>query len=70
MGKSSNSEVPSGVSGHPEAKKRPNPVVVERWYEHRRGTASPKYVRPCPLVQIIVYVVNVTVFPNNHQQQN
>jgi hypothetical protein len=50
MEKRGDGEVPSGVGGHAKAEERPNPVIVERWYENGRGTASPKYISPCPLV--------------------
>ena len=52
-------EVPSSVSGHQESKKRPNPVVVEGMDEDCGCTTCPKYVCPCPLIQIVIYVIYV-----------
>lgn len=54
-----NGHIPSSVGGHAKPKKRPDSVVVERGYEHSGGTASSEYVRPCPLVQIVIYIVYV-----------
>ena len=54
-----NGEVPSSVSGHQESKKRPNPVVVEGRDEDCGCTTCPKYVCPCPLIQIVIYVIYV-----------
>lgn len=52
-------EIPSSVSGHGEAQKWPNSVVVERWNKYCGRTAGSEYVRPCPLVKLIVYVIYV-----------
>jgi len=54
-------EVPRRVGGHDEAQERPDPVVVERRDEHRRGAAGAEDVRPRPLVQLVVDVVDVAV---------
>ena len=53
-------EVPSGIGGHAEAQEGPDPVVVERRDEHRGGAARAEDVRPRPLVQPVVDVVDVT----------
>lgn len=60
MDKGSDGQIPSGVSGHTKAQEGPNPVVVERRYEHCRRTASSEYVRPCPLIQFVIYVIYIT----------
>jgi hypothetical protein len=52
-------EVPRGVGGHAEAQEGPDPVVVEGRDEHRGGAAGAEDVRPCPLVQPVVDVVDV-----------
>ena len=54
-----NGEVPCGVGGHEEAEEGPDPVVVERRDEHRRGAAGAEDVRPRPLVVLVVDVVDV-----------
>lgn len=60
MNQCGDGQIPSGVSGHSKAQEGPNPVVVEGGYEHCGGTTSSEYVRPCPLVQIVIYVIYVT----------
>lgn len=62
-------EVPGGVGGHAEAEEGPDPVVVEGGDEHRGGAASPEDVRPCPLVQPVVDVVDVTAQEPSTQQK-
>lgn len=62
MNKGSNGQIPSSVSGHSKAKERPNPVVVERGNEHCGRTTSSEYVRPCPLVQIVIYIIYITAY--------
>ena len=62
MNKSCNSQVPSSVSGHSKSQKRPNTVIVKRRYEHRGGTASSKDISPSSFIQVVIYVVDVTVF--------
>ena len=52
-------EVPRGVGGHAEPQEGPDPVVVEGGDEHRGGAAGAEDVRPCPLVQPVVDVVDV-----------
>ena len=52
-------EVPRGVGGHAEPQEGPDPVVVEGGDEHRCGAAGAEDVRPCPLVQPVVDVVDV-----------
>jgi hypothetical protein len=52
-------EVPRGVGGHAEPQEGPDPVVVEGRDEHRGGAAGAEDVRPCPLVQPVVDVVDV-----------
>ena len=52
-------EVPGGVGGHAEAEEGTDAVVVEGWDEHGGGAASAEDVRPCPLVQPVVDVVDV-----------
>lgn len=61
MSKSCNGHVPSSVGGHAKAKKRPNTVVMEGGYKYGGCAASSKYVRPCPLVQMVIDVVYITV---------
>lgn len=61
MDNSGYGQVPSGISGHSKAKKRPNPVVMKGRYEHCSSTASTKNIGPSPFVQIVVDVVYVTV---------
>ena len=53
-------QVPCGVSGHTQAEKWPNPVIMERRYKNSGCTTCTEYVSPCSLVQVIVYVINVT----------
>ena len=53
-------EVPCGVGGHAEAQEGPDPVVVEGRDEDGGGAAGAEDVRPCPLVQPVVDVVDVT----------
>jgi hypothetical protein len=53
-------EIPGGVGGHAEAEEGPDAVVVEGGDEDGGGAARPEYVRPCPLVQPVVDVVDVT----------
>jgi hypothetical protein len=52
-------EVPRRVGGHAEPQEGPHPVVVEGRDEHRGGAARAEDVRPCPLVQPVVDVVDV-----------
>lgn len=59
MKKRGNGEIPSSVSGHDQAKKGPNSVVVERRDEDGGGATRSEYVSPCPLVQIVIYVINI-----------
>jgi len=54
-----NGEVPCGVGGHEEAEEGPDPVVVEGGDEHGGGAAGAEDVRPCPLVVLVVDVVDV-----------
>jgi hypothetical protein len=56
----SDGEVPGGVGGHAEAEEGPDAVVVEGGDEDGGGAARPEYVRPRPLVQPVVDVVDVT----------
>lgn len=60
MDKGSNGHIPSSVSGHHKAKERPNSVIMERGNENSGSTASAKYISPSPLVQIVVYIIDVT----------
>ena len=60
MDKGSNGHIPSSVSGHHEAKERPNSVVMERRNENSGSTTSAKDISPSPLVQIVVYVIDIT----------
>ena len=53
-------EVPGGVGGHAEAEEGPDAVVVEGGDEDGGGAAGPEDVGPCPLVQPVVDVVDVT----------
>ena len=57
-------EVPRGVGGHAEPQEGPDPVVVEGGDEHRGGAAGAEDVRPCPLVQPVVDVVDVAARAN------
>lgn len=59
MKKSSSGEVPGSEGGHEETEKRPNSIVMERRNEHCCGTTCPKYVCPCPLIELVIYVVYV-----------
>lgn len=61
MYKGGNGHIPGGVSGHAEAEKRPDSVVMKGRDEHSGGTASTKNISPCSLIQSVVDVVNVTV---------
>ena len=54
-----NSEVPGSVSGHDQAQEGPDSVVVEWRNKDCGGTAGSEDVSPCPLVQIIIYVIYV-----------
>lgn len=60
MDQGCNSKIPSSIRSHYEAKERPDPIVMERRDEHSCSTTSSKDVGPCPLVKVIIYVVNVT----------
>ena len=62
--KGSNGHIPSSVSSHHKTKKRPNSVIVKRRNEDSGSTASAKDIRPSPLVQIVVYVIDITAKPN------
>lgn len=62
MNKGCYCQVPSSVSGHSKSQKRPNTVIVKRRYEHRGGTASSKDISPSSFIQVVIYVVDVTVF--------
>jgi len=62
MSNGCNGQIPSSVGGHAKTKEGPYPVVVEWWDEHCGGTASSKYVGPSPLVQVVIYVVYITVY--------
>lgn len=68
--KGGNGEIPGGVSGHEEAEEGPHPIIVEGWDEHCRRTARPKYVRPSPLVQVVVYIVYVTETNDNQSSHH
>ena len=57
-----NGEIPSGVRGHYQAEEGPDSVVSKWRNEDRGGTASSKYVSPCPLVQIVIYVIYIAAF--------
>lgn len=59
--KSRNGKVPSGVSGHAKTEKGPYPVVVKRWNKYCGCTTRSEYVSPRPLVQLVVYIIYVTV---------
>jgi len=61
-----NSEVPSSVSGHEEAKRGPDSVVVEGRDKYSGGTACSKDISPSPLIQIIIYVIYVAAKKVNH----
>jgi hypothetical protein len=52
-------EVPGGVGGHAEAEEGPDAVVVEGGDEDGGGAARAEDVRPRPLVQPVVDVVDV-----------
>lgn len=62
MNKGNYCQVPSSVSGHFQSWKRPNMVIVKRRYEHRGGTTSSKYISLSSFIQVVIYVVDVTVF--------
>ena len=55
-------EVPGGVGGHSEAEEGPDAVVVEGGDEDGGGAARAEDVRPRPLVQPVVDVVDVAAF--------
>jgi hypothetical protein len=57
-------EVPRRVGGHAEPQEGPHPVVVEGRDEHRGRAAGAEDVRPCPLVQTVVDVVDVAAKKN------
>lgn len=59
--KRSNGHIPSRVSGHAKAKKRPKTIVMERGDEHSCSTACSEYVCPCAFVQMVIDIVYVTV---------
>ena len=61
-------EVPRGVGGHAEPQEGPDPVVVEGRDEHRGGAAGAEDVRPCPLVQPVVDVVDVAARRHTHRE--
>lgn len=54
-----NCEIPGSVSGHEEAQKGPDSVVVKGRNKDSGGTASSKDVSPSPLVQVVIYVIYV-----------
>ena len=60
MDEGGDGEIPGGVGSHAEAQKRPDAVVVEGGNEHGGGATGPEDVRPRPLVQPVVDVVDVT----------
>lgn len=64
-----NGEVPSSVSGHQKTKKGPDSVVPKGRNEHSSGTASPKDVRPSSLVQVIIYVINITAYQKKKRKE-
>ena len=64
-----NSKVPSRVSGHSKAQKRPYTVIVEGRYEHSECTASSKNISPCPFIQFVVYVIDVTVIKKKKKEK-
>lgn len=59
MKEGGNGKIPSSVSGHCKTQKRPNSVVMERRNKDSGGTTCSKYVGPCPLVKLLVYVIYV-----------
>ena len=61
VNKGSYGQVPGRIGGHPKAQKRPNAVVVKGGYENCGCAASSKNIGPCPLVQFVIDVVNITV---------
>lgn len=63
MNSSCYGQVPGCVGRHSKAKERPNPIVMERRYEHCSGTASSKDISPSPLVQIVIDVIYVAEKP-------
>ncbi len=62
--KGGDGDVPGGVGGHEEAEEGPNAVVVEWRDEDGGGAAGAEDVRPCPLVQMVVDVVDVAGTPD------
>ena len=65
MNEGGDSHVPGGVSGHSEAEKRPNPVIVKRRYENSGGATCSENVCPCSFVQVVINVINITVLTKN-----
>lgn len=61
MEKGSYGHIPCSVSGHNKAQEWPDSVIVERRDEDCCCTTGTKDVSPCSLVQIVIYVVYVTV---------
>ena len=61
MNKCYNCQIPSSVSGHYKAKKRSNLIVVKEGYERSSGIAGSKYICPCSLVQMVIYIIDITV---------
>ena len=59
VGERGDGDVPGGVGGHDEAQEGPDPVVVEGGDEDGGGAAGAEDVRPRPLVQPVVDVVDV-----------
>lgn len=57
--KGGDGDVPSGVGGHTQTQKGPNPVVVEGGNEDGGGATGSKYVSPGSLVQMVVDIVDV-----------
>jgi hypothetical protein len=61
----SDGEVPGGVGSHGEAEEGPDAVVVEGGDESGGGAACAEDVRPRPLVQPVIDVVDVAAMKKN-----
>jgi hypothetical protein len=61
----SDGEVPGGVGSHGEAEEGPDAVVVEGGDERGGGAARAEDVRPRPLVQPVIDVVDVAAMKKN-----
>lgn len=70
MDKGSNCEIPCSVSSHNKTQEWPNSVIMKWRDEDSCSTASSKDIRPSSLVEIVVYVVDVTGIKTNESDKH